>query len=242
MRTYLFESMADPLSSPSNVGAYLVAVPDAEERSWHSHLDPVVTPLLEQLGYSAGGAWVMDLLTREGAWFSMEDDARAELDRHRIHATAPFEAFLEWLYLQDMTQLYKLPHVVKVADATFSIKNYRRLGPHPISFTLRKGDTLDILWAGEHHIVACDGITEEGAVIRSLTEGERAELLGILTALTAAPEVLDDTRDDVAVPGIAVIPLPAGEDETAVLPAVDDTAEIPAAGDDTEAIPPELLE
>ena len=196
MRTFLFESVADPMT-PGNWGAYMVGVPDDMEWSWHSHVAPGLVPLFEQLGHQPGDVWVADLQTGEGAWFRMGGDAKADLEQHRIHVTAPFEAFLEWLYLQDLAQLWQLPHVVKVADAVFSIKEYRRLGPHPVSFTLRKDDMLEIMWGGEPHLVTCDGITDEGAMIRSLTEAEQLELFGP----QPGPDEQEDPADKDPEPG-----------------------------------------
>jgi hypothetical protein len=177
MQTYVFESVADPML-PHNWGVFMVAYPDDIEWSWHSHVIQGGPLLFEQLGRTMGHAWVMDLRTGEGAWLSMRGDSRAELEQHRIRVSAQFEAFLEWLYAQDLAQLYTLPQVVKVADATFSVKEYRRLGPSPVSFTLRKGDMIDIMWGGEIRPVTCDATTEEGAAIRDLTEAERLVLYG----------------------------------------------------------------
>jgi hypothetical protein len=226
MRTFLFESVADPMT-PGNWGAFMVGVPDDMEWSWHSHVAPGLVPLFEQLGHQPGDVWVSDLQTGEGAWFRMGGDARADLGMHRIHVTAPFEGFLEWLYLQDLAQLWQLPHVVKVADAIFSFREYRRLGPHPVSFTLKKGHTMEIMWAGKPHMVTCDGLTDEGAVIRSLTEAEQLELFG--------PDEQEDPGDKDPAPGdperedsrvnemAGAEPVPAldGPATTLVLPAAD---------------------
>jgi hypothetical protein len=220
---------------PHNWGAYMVAVPDGQELSWHSHVAPSILTLFEQLGHEPGSAWVMDLLTGEGAWFSMQGDARAELEEHRIHASASFEGFLEWLYLQDLDKLWQLPHVIKVADTTFSINSYRRLGPHPVSFTLKKGDVIAIRWGGKLHHVTCDSVGEDGAVIRSLTPGERLEL-----HLAGGPDDQEDAGDQDPAPGdeededprangASVIRLVRAEDdETTIIPAVtDSTDELP---------------
>jgi hypothetical protein len=176
VQTYLFESVADPFVR-YNWGAFLVAVPDEIEWGWRSHAIPGDISLPEQLAWGPSQAWVMDLRTGEGALFSLGGDYRAELESHRIFVTAQFEGFLEWLCLQDPAGLRHLPHVVKVADATFSIRNYRRLGPTPVSFTLRKGDTFDMMWAGEPRTVTCDGSTDGGVLIRDLTEDEMRQLM-----------------------------------------------------------------
>jgi hypothetical protein len=204
VQSYLFESVADPFF-PHNWGAFLVAVFDEIELGWRSRAIPAGVPLSEQLGWTREQAWVMDLRTGEGAMFTMGGDARADLEMHRIYVTAPFEGFLEWLYTQNLQQLYTLPPVVKVADATFSIKTHRRLGPFPVSFTMRKGDTFDLMWAGEARTVTCDGITEDGASIRDLTEDEMRQLM-------AGPEDADDPElspEDADAPE----PGPEGADE-----------------------------
>lgn len=257
MQTYLFESVADPFTL-DNWGAFLVAVPDEIEWGWRSRALPAGAPLPEMFGWNSRQAWVMDLRTGEGAIFTMGGDARADLDAHRIHVTAQFEAFLEWLYGQDLARLRHLPYMVKVADHSFSIRNHRRLGPFPVSFTLRKGDLIQIEWAGEAQAVICDGITGDGAVIRSLTEDETRQLAA--GAEEPGPAAGDEPHEpdyeemreglpppvtgdgDGDGPGIpaAVITAAGSADETIVIPAVDGeapTAVIPAADALTEVLP-----
>jgi hypothetical protein len=244
MLTYLFETVADPFVPP-NWGVFMVGVPDEIEWSWRSSAVPAGVLLGEQLGWhpGQGQVWVMDLRTREGAMFTMGGDARADLEACKIRVTPQFEAFLEWLYLQDPAQLSRLPRVVKVADAVGSIRGHRHLGPYPVSFTLHKGDTIDITWAGEARMVTCDGIIEDGAIIRDLTAAERLELLGPEDPGPAEDEPgeldYEEMREGLPPPGQDPEIAPA-EDKTAEVPpppAEDKTAEVPPDGDDTVVIP-----
>jgi hypothetical protein len=246
VQTYLFESVADPFVL-NNWGAFLVAVPDEIEWGWRSHAIPSDISLPEQLAWGPSQAWVMDLRTGEGALFTLGGDYRAELESHRIFVTAQFEGFLEWLCLQDPAGLRHLPHVVKVADATFSIKNYRRLGPTPVSFTLRKGDTMDIMWAGEPRTVTCDGITDGGILIRDLTEDEMRQLMTSPgnEGEPAEPGEPDEPHEldyeemrEGAPPGISEFP---DDDDDAGTPVVTDPDEQPgadAAGEEGTAMIP----
>lgn len=40
-----------------------------------------------------------------------------------------FEPFLQWLYLQDLSDLDKLPALVNLGDVPTSMSGYRRKGP-----------------------------------------------------------------------------------------------------------------
>jgi hypothetical protein len=174
VKTYIFEGIQQ-YGTPLNWGKFMVAIPDVE---WfrESQVDESGRyPLLERIGWTQAHIWVMDLQTGEGAWFRHGGNARADLEKHRIWVCPLFEEFLGWLYAQDLNRLHQQPGVIELPDAQFSINGYRRPGPHDVSFTLRKGDLIEIVWAGEPRPVVCDGFDEHGeAVIRSLTEEEMA--------------------------------------------------------------------
>lgn len=171
MRTYVFEGVQD-VGFPLNWGKFLVGVPDVEW-SLRSDIDPEnPRPLLAQIGWEPGEIWVCDLQTREGAFFWPGGSARADLERHRIWVCPLFEMFLTWLYEQNIEALHLLPRIVALPDAQFSINGYRRLGPHDVSFTLTKGDLITIEWGDEPRTVICEDVTDQGAIIRSLTAAE----------------------------------------------------------------------
>lgn len=176
MKTYVFEGVQDH-GTPLNWGKFLVGVPDVE---WTRHSEVSAynqVPLLEQIGWTPQHIWVCDLATGEGAWFRLGGHARADLEKHRIWVCPLFEEFLTWLYEQSIETLHLLPRVVELPDAQFSINGYRRLGPHDVSFTLRKGDLIQVEWSGEIRTVVCDGLDEHGGtMIRSLSAEEAAQL------------------------------------------------------------------
>ncbi len=106
-------------------GKFAVGRPEPEEWAVTSEVD-VGRPLIASRGHSYTDVWVWDLQTCEGAIFSPGGNAVADLMKHRIHVCPKFEGFLTWLYLQDLTDLSKLPRVVRIPGATGS---YRRPGP-----------------------------------------------------------------------------------------------------------------
>ena len=78
-------------------------------------------------------AWVLDLATGEGAYFTLGGYAAADLIKHRIWVCPLYEPFLGWLY-----QRYRddpdgwfdaLPPVVELSDAPALAFGYRRPGP-----------------------------------------------------------------------------------------------------------------
>lgn len=175
MRTYLFEGVQN-VGVPLNWGKFLVGIPDVEW-TMRSEIDPEnPAPLLGQLGWTTDHIWVSDLATGESALFRPGGNARADLERHRIWVCPLFEMFLTWLYAQNIDALHRLPRIVELPDAQFSINGYRRLGPHDVSFTLTKGDLITIEWGDEPRTVICEDVTDQGAIIRSLTAAEIAAL------------------------------------------------------------------
>lgn len=240
MRTFIFEAV-QRAGVPENWGKFLVGVPDME---WSRH--PEVGQdkrfsLLSTQGWSAEHAWVCDLATGEGAYFRLGGNARADLEKHRIWVCPLFEEFLGWLYRQNIETLHLLPPVVELPEAMFSIAGYRRLGPHDVSFTLRKGDVFTIEWAGEPRIVICEDITHEGgegALIRSLTAEETAQL----EALIAEEEGEPATTVTFTFPGGSTVTVdPEGKiipgPDDAMIAAPEDTEALDAAEPETAALP-----
>jgi hypothetical protein len=234
VRTFLFEGVQD-IGIPLNWGKFMVGVPDLEWAA-RSEIDPETPyPLLQQIGWTPEHVWVFDLQTGEAALFRPGGHARADLERHRIWVCPLFEMFLTWLYRQNIEALHLLPRIVALPDAQFSINGYRRLGPHEVSFTLRKGDVLMIEWAGEPRPVLCEDITDEGVMIRSLTDEEIERFLPedeqeITTVTFTFPSGSQVT----VAPDGQVLP---GPDETAALESPDpaETAEMLAAADEETA-------
>ena len=111
-----------------NWGKFLVMKPDVEwER--RSEVDMLNnSPLLRQRGWGPDHVWVLDLETGEGGYFSPGGVARADLKKHQIWVCPLFEPFLTWLYLQDLSDISKLPDLVELPDAEFEFRGYRRQG------------------------------------------------------------------------------------------------------------------
>ncbi len=124
MRTRLFE-----VTNGFNWGKFMVGRWDVE---WgvQSVVSPVPSmPLLRQCGgWDHRALVVFDLQTGEGAKFVPGGLARADLNKHRIWVCPMFEPFLEWLYVQDLTDLDALPQLVELFDAPSAFHGYRREG------------------------------------------------------------------------------------------------------------------
>lgn len=117
-----------------NWGKFAVGVLGPDEWSWRSAipdpddgLPPSGTPLLRRLGWSPRHVWVCDLQTGEGAWFQHGGYAPGDLKKHAILVCVLFEAFLEWLYRQDLATIETLPRLVEL-DVPFAFYGYRRAG------------------------------------------------------------------------------------------------------------------
>lgn len=89
--------------------------------------------LLRQIGFRRVGLWVMDLQTKEGAYFFPDPraSAPADLQKHRIWVCPMFEPFLIWLYSQPQVLLdwRELPAFVDLGSVPTSMQGYRRPGP-----------------------------------------------------------------------------------------------------------------
>lgn len=120
MKLYLFEADA----GDGLWGKFAVGRPEPEEWAVPSVVDG--HSLIGGRGHSRDDIWVMDLQTCEGAIFSPGGNAKCDLDKHGIWVCPKFEAFLGWLYTQDLSDLSKLPQRVRVPGSTGS---YRRSGP-----------------------------------------------------------------------------------------------------------------
>jgi hypothetical protein len=81
--------------------------------------------LLSGRGWNEGHILVLDLQTGEGAVFRHGGLASADLKKHAIWVCPLFPHFLEWLYEQDVTDLSKLPGVVEIPHAEFSLVGRR---------------------------------------------------------------------------------------------------------------------
>jgi hypothetical protein len=119
-------------NGPLNWGKFLVAHFDQKE-VWHLSAVSPGRPLLQQIGYDLSlperGLWVLDLQTREGAWFKIGGYAKADLDKHKVWVCPMFEPFLEWLYA-NYKGIDELPTHVDLPEAPFSMSGYRREGKH----------------------------------------------------------------------------------------------------------------
>ena len=88
------------------------------------------TSLLKQRGWTLDHIWVFDLQTGEAAYFRPGGIAQYDLNKHKIWVCPMFQPFLQWLYQQDLSDLTKLPKVVKLTekDAPGAMYGYRRKG------------------------------------------------------------------------------------------------------------------
>lgn len=127
-----------------NWGKFLVAKFDDLELSLRSSVDPE-TPMtmLRAIGYGRDDTcvWVVDLQTREGAGFYPNGNASIDLNARSIWVCPMYEPFLNWLYKQDLSDITKLPAVVRftleeTAEHTAS-QGYRRQGPQPLTAKTR---------------------------------------------------------------------------------------------------------
>lgn len=133
MQLYLFEGRTAGTEA-GNWGKFAVGIPDAEWK-WRSRLGAPeheerrdrLWPLLREQGWGPRHIWVMDLATGEGAIFQHGGNARADLSARRIWVCVLFEAFLQWLYRQDLRLLGELPPVVEL-DVPVELSGYRRPG------------------------------------------------------------------------------------------------------------------
>jgi hypothetical protein len=192
VRSYLFESIAEP-RTPYNWGLFMVLVPDGNEWSWQSKVVPSLEPVLGNFGWTPQHVIVMDIRTGEAAIFNpASGQPKVELDEHRIYTSPHFKPFLEWLYAQDIEHLWQAPGVVtELPDATFAMRGWREIGPHPVSITLHEGDVITLKFGDQLHAVICERVSSDGALIRSLSPAEAMELAAIELGGGAAVEELE---------------------------------------------------
>jgi DNA-binding XRE family transcriptional regulator len=107
-----------------NWGKFMVLQFDDEW--WHTSLVDEGARLLKTLGWGLHHVLVVDLQTGEGAFFALGGSAHHDLNDKRVRVCVLFEAFLEWLYTQEM-DLDALPGVVEL-DAPPALYGYRRSG------------------------------------------------------------------------------------------------------------------
>ncbi|MEV6401184.1 hypothetical protein AB0M39_41495 [Streptomyces sp. NPDC051907] len=127
MKTRIIE--AKQTGDPANWGKFMVMRPDEEWARRSAIDDNPYGPLLRQCGWGPKHIIVFDLQTCEGAAFRPGGFAKADLNKHRIHVCVLFEAFLTWLYVQDLSDLDRLPDVVELDGVPFELYGYRRPGP-----------------------------------------------------------------------------------------------------------------
>lgn len=129
MKTKLIEAT----NGPNNYGKFLVGrfMPDEWARRQALPLEPGMPRfrLLQACGIDTRMIWVCDLQTREGAMFRPGGAAHADLEKHKIWVCVLFEAFLHWLYAQNLEDLDALPDHVDLPDVPFNWAGYRRPGP-----------------------------------------------------------------------------------------------------------------
>lgn len=109
-----------------NWGKFAVCRFTPEEWQRRSALDE--RPLLACRGWGADNLFVIDLQTGEGAIFRPGGLASADLNKHKVWVCPMFEPFLEWLYLQDLSDLAALPAMVNVGNVPTAMAGYRRSG------------------------------------------------------------------------------------------------------------------
>ena len=127
METHIIEARN---AEVGNWGKFMVGRFDIDEWSRRSALPGAESPmpLIWRLGWSPDTIWVMDLQTGEGALFKPGGFAPADLTKHPIWVCPLFEAFLTWLYQQNLSDLDHLPDLVDL-EAPFAMSGYRRPGP-----------------------------------------------------------------------------------------------------------------
>lgn len=86
--------------------------------------------LLNEVGWNKQNIFVLDLQTGEGARFKPGGNSEFDLEKHKIWVCPMFSPFLEWLYLQDVSDLSALPSFLDLPNAEFALSGYRRKGPN----------------------------------------------------------------------------------------------------------------
>lgn len=114
-------------NGPLNWGKFMVGRFD-KEWSYKSVVDEDGPSLLWGRGWTPEHILVVDLQTGEGAMFMPRGFAPADLNKHKIWVCPLFEPFLTWLYVQDLSDLDKLPAHIDLPNAPFDMQGYRRQG------------------------------------------------------------------------------------------------------------------
>lgn len=110
-----------------NWGKFMLARFDVEE--WKRQSKIGGRPMLSERGWTPEHLLVVDLQTGEGAIFAPHGIASCDLnEKHKIWVCPLFEPFLEWLYRQDLSDISKLPGIVKLPKAASALYGYRRPG------------------------------------------------------------------------------------------------------------------
>jgi len=99
-----------------------------EEADWNYQSEVAKKSLLRECGWDKNHLWVLDLQTGEGAFFRPGGYAVSDLEKHKIWVCLLYSPFLEWLYKQDLSDITKLPSIVKLPDAPSGLWGYRREG------------------------------------------------------------------------------------------------------------------
>ena len=100
-------------------------------------------------GYRFDHVWVLDLVTGEGACFKPGGLASADLEKHRIWVCPLFEPFLEWLYVQDLTDFDALPPLVELGDVPLQLNGYRRPGQDEVRWLDAVDEVRERFGSGE---------------------------------------------------------------------------------------------
>lgn len=119
---------ATQADEPFNWGKFLIA--EFDDKAWEHISEISNSPLLTAIGYrpQRTGLWILDLQTREGAYFYPDGSALADLNKTRIWTCPLFEPFLIWLYENYEGNLNELPSVVHLKNAPAALGVARRPG------------------------------------------------------------------------------------------------------------------
>lgn len=131
MKTKMIEATGAVVGgAPFNWGKFLVGEFTDEEWAQRSAIDPKAS-LLAGRGLPREVRLVVDLETGEGGLFLVRKGGHAQndLNKRKIWVCVLFEAFLCWLYQQDLSDLDKLPAQVALPHVAPQDRGYRRPGP-----------------------------------------------------------------------------------------------------------------
>lgn len=116
------------IDSAGNHGKFMLGRFEQDEWTYQSALPGFPVRLLSGRGWDRHHLLFVDLQTGEGTMLSPGGSARSDLEKHKVWVCPMAEPFLEWLYLQDTTDLDALPMLVELPDAPFAMAGYRRAG------------------------------------------------------------------------------------------------------------------